>query len=100
MPDLLLIDSMLPMQNGVECLIKLKQQENLFELPVVILSNQHHESYKLQSYRSGAFRFVVKPSKFDNYTAMVKSLFELTYQSKHIALQNFEMNFAEPVTSE
>lgn len=62
--DLLLLDIMLPAQNGLNILKDIKQERRLADLPVILLSNLDQGSVIDRALELGAVRYLVKA----NYT--------------------------------
>lgn len=62
MPDLILLDILLPGIDGFEVLKRIKENPKLQKIPVVILSNLGQESDIEQGRRLGAVTFLVKAS--------------------------------------
>ncbi len=60
MPDIILLDIMLPGMDGFEVLAKLKTDEKLKEIPVIILSNFGQESKVEKGLQLGAVDYLVK----------------------------------------
>lgn len=59
-PDLVLLDLIMPKQNGFEVLKKLKSNSELQHIPVVILSNLSQETDESEAKKLGAIDFIVK----------------------------------------
>lgn len=59
-PDLILLDLILPGVNGFEVLEQLKQEEELSQIPVVVLSNLGQENDIEKAKRLGAEDYMVK----------------------------------------
>lgn len=60
MPELILLDLILPKMNGFEVLKKLKSEEKTKNIPVIILSNLGQESDVKQGKELGAADYLVK----------------------------------------
>jgi CheY-like chemotaxis protein len=60
-PDLILLDIMMPFQNGIQKLEFLKERESSRSIPVILLSSKPREELEELSRSSGAQGFVVKP---------------------------------------
>ena len=74
LPDLLLLDLKMPGMDGFEVLRWIRQQPSLSALRVVVLTSSDHIRDVNQAYQLGANSFMVKPTDFENYVAVSKSL--------------------------
>lgn len=61
MPDLILLDIMLPEMNGYEVCQFLKSQSNTRHIPIIFLSALDSESDKLEAFRAGGVDYITKP---------------------------------------
>ena len=59
-PDLILLDILLPGQNGFECLQRLKEHPQTKEIPVIILSNLGQAEEIRRGLSLGAIDYLVK----------------------------------------
>ena len=59
-PDVLFLDYNIPRKNGLECLIEIKKQTTLKDLPVIMYSTYLHEDVADSLYNQGAYFFVRK----------------------------------------
>jgi two-component system, chemotaxis family, response regulator Rcp1 len=73
-PDLILLDLNLPRKNGREVLAEIKADEELKNIPVVILTTSSAEEDILRSYNLHANCYVVKPVEFTNFVKAVQSI--------------------------
>ncbi len=63
-PDIILLDILLPDINGFEILEKIKADEELKDIPVIIFSNLNHQEDMNRGYKLGADRYMVKSTVF------------------------------------
>ncbi len=75
-PDLILLDLNLPRMNGLQVLARIKEDDNLKMIPVVILTTSDAEADILESYQSQANCFLRKPVQFENFESLVKTINE------------------------
>jgi len=73
-PALLLLDIKMPRMDGLEVLQKLRADERLHRLPVVILSSSREETDLARSWDLGVNAYVVKPVDVDKFFEAVKAL--------------------------
>jgi len=73
-PDLILLDLNLPQMGGGEVLEKIKEDEKLRRIPVVVLTTSQAEQDILRSYNLHANAYVVKPVDLEQFIAVVKSI--------------------------
>ncbi|OEU41202.1 response regulator [Methanosarcina sp. Ant1] len=73
-PDLILLDLNLPKKDGREVLREIKEDNNLKNIPVVVLTTSRAEKDILRSYELHANAYVTKPLDFDQLIKVVKSI--------------------------
>ena len=73
-PAVVLLDLKLPKINGFEVLEKIRADESLKLLPVVVLTSSHEERDLVASYKLGVNAYVVKPVDFHQFVNAVKEL--------------------------
>jgi two-component system phosphate regulon response regulator PhoB len=61
MPDIILLDWMLPRLSGIEVCRRLKQQATTKAIPIIMLSARGEESERIRGLETGADDYVVKP---------------------------------------
>jgi CheY-like chemotaxis protein len=73
-PAVMLLDLKLPKVNGLEVLEKIKSDEQLKTIPVVVLTSSPEEKDRMKSYQLGVNAYVVKPVDFHDFVNAVKEL--------------------------
>lgn len=73
-PDLILLDLNMPKKNGREVLAEVKSDENLKNIPVVVMTSSMAESDILQSYNLHANSYVVKPVNLEKLAEVIESI--------------------------
>lgn len=74
LPDMILLDLNLPRVNGIEVLKRLKADEALRMIPVVMMTTSDEESDRVTAYRNYVNSYVVKPSEHDQFRRLVEDL--------------------------
>jgi chemotaxis family two-component system response regulator Rcp1 len=73
-PDLILLDLNLPRMDGREVLARIKRDENLKTIPIVILTTSEAEADILKSYQLHANAYLKKPLQLDAFQSLVRSI--------------------------
>jgi CheY-like chemotaxis protein len=73
-PDLILLDLNLPKYDGRQVLERIKKDEELSHIPVVVLTTSSAEEDVLRSYRLHANAYVTKPVDLEQFIAAVRQI--------------------------
>ena len=73
-PSVLLLDIKMPRMDGLEVLQRIRSNDQLKHIPVVILSSSREESDLAQSWNLGVNAYVVKPVDINQFFEAVKTL--------------------------
>jgi len=73
-PDLVLLDLNLPRRDGREVLAEIKNDKDLHQIPVVVLTTSAAEEDILRSYQLHANAYVTKPVDFDRFISIVRRI--------------------------
>lgn len=87
LPDLILLDIMLPEEDGMQILRKLRQQEYTKKIPVLMLTAKGTEYDKVMGLEQGADDYVTKPFGMMELVARVKALLRRV-ENLHTVAQN------------
>ncbi len=74
LPNLLIIDWMLPGMSGVDLATRLRQDAHTASLPIIMLTARGEEADKLKSFSSGVDDYIVKPFSPRELIARVRAL--------------------------
>jgi two-component system sensor histidine kinase/response regulator len=85
-PDLILLDIMMPEMNGYEVCERLKDNDNLRDIPVIFISALSDTSDKVKAFEVGGLDYVTKPFQFDEVRARVGA---------HLKLRRLQVEAAE-----
>jgi CheY-like chemotaxis protein len=78
-PDIIFIDINKPVKNGTQALAERNADENLKDIPTVILSTSKNEKEVEETFQAGANLYVPKPNSFSNLIVMLKKIFSLKW---------------------
>lgn len=92
LPNILFLDLNMPRKNGFECLLEIKKNEKLKELPVVIYSTSFDQEAVNILYNNGARYYIRKPAEFSKLKDVIHHALNLVAQtipqpSKEFVLQ-------------
>lgn len=73
LPSLILLDLKLPKIDGHEVLRRIRADERLKYLPVVILTSSRESEDLIQAYRNGATSYIRKPVDFNKFVEAVQN---------------------------
>jgi twitching motility two-component system response regulator PilH len=73
-PDLILMDVVMPGQNGFQLTRAITRDERYADVPVIMCTSKNQETDKVWAQRQGARDYVVKPVKAEELLAKIKAL--------------------------
>ena len=73
-PDLLLLDWMLPKISGIDILKKIRQDEDIYDIPVIMLTAKNMEDDKIQGLNVGADDYITKPFSIKELMARINTV--------------------------
>lgn len=75
-PDLVILDSMMPVISGPQVLKRLKEDEATRAIPVIMLTARKGESDVMGALEGGADDYIVKPFLPDEFVLRIKRVLE------------------------
>lgn len=78
LPDLILLDIMMPQMNGYEVCREIRKEFNHVELPIIMLTAKNHTNDILEAFKSGSNDYITKPIAKDELLARIKTHLELS----------------------
>jgi len=76
LPDLILLDLNMPRKNGRKTLVEIKSEPALQRIPIVIFTSSEEQEDIEFTMKAGAQSFITKPTTFDGWVEVMKSLAE------------------------
>lgn len=77
-PDLLLVDWMMPGENGIEFIRRLRKDEIVADIPIIMLTARVEEMDKVKGLDNGADDYLTKPVAIKELIARINSLLRRT----------------------
>lgn len=85
-PDMIILDIMLPDENGIRMLVKLRQAESTRDIPVKMVTARSSEVEKVKCLDAGADDYVTKPFGVLEFNSRVKALFRRSMKNSNFNL--------------
>jgi CheY-like chemotaxis protein len=74
--DYIFLDLNLPLMDGLSCLEKIRKNENLNDVPIVIYSTSNRPQDMQKAKELGAKDYIQKPSTFDELVKMIQKVLQ------------------------
>jgi CheY-like chemotaxis protein len=78
-PDIIFLDLNMPLMNGQECLVEIRNNEKLKEIPVIIYSTSWSHEHIEDTFKKGANFYFPKPDSLKDLKTMVTKIFSLDW---------------------
>ena len=91
LPDLILLDIMLPDLDGYELCRQLKADERTREIPVVFISARDADMDKVKAFAVGGIDYITKPFQAGEVLARVETHLALRNSQKHLQEKNRQL---------
>ncbi|HEU5148626.1 MAG TPA: ATP-binding protein, partial [Chryseosolibacter sp.] len=85
LPDLIVSDIMMPEMDGLELCRKIRSDERVSHIPVILLTARTAQEQKIEGFESGANDYVTKPFNFEILQSRIKNLL--------VQRETFQKNF-------
>ena len=74
-PDVIFLDINMPIMNGKECLVNIKNHKTYKNIPVVMYSTTM-DQIEIEYYKKLGVKFLIKPSSHQSFTNILRSIFQ------------------------
>ena len=74
LPDLIVSDIMMPDMNGIDFCKKIKSDQRVSHIPVILLTARAAEEQKVEGFQSGADDYITKPFNFEILASRIQNL--------------------------
>lgn len=95
MPSIIFLDINMPGMNGWQCLVKLKSNEKLKDIPVVMYSTSSYQHEIEKAFELGALAFFTKPN---HYSLLKKNMKMVLDALNTNSLENLKQTVLESIT--
>jgi len=75
MPDVVIMDIMMPVMNGHEAMIKIRKSDVYGEVPIIALTAMASAGDREKCLEAGANAFIAKPLEIEKLTSLMADLF-------------------------
>ena len=93
-PDLILLDVLMPDLDGFATCTRLKSQPSTKEIPVIFLTALSETVNKIQGFRLGGVDYITKPSEQEEVLARIQTHLNLQRMRRALAIKNRELQQA------
>ncbi|NLO19151.1 MAG: response regulator [Ignavibacteria bacterium] len=90
-PDLILLDLVMPNIDGFEVCRQLKSQSETTEIPVIFLTSMKNTDNVIKGFELGAVDYIIKPANKQETLARVKTHLDLKRSKETILMQNKQL---------
>ncbi|MEO9965497.1 MAG: response regulator [Reichenbachiella sp.] len=99
--DLIVSDVMMPEMDGFELVEKIKADDRLSQIPIVMLSSRSEISTKLKIFNLGADDYIIKPFYDSELLVRCEKLFQRNHERKlaNVAEQSMEIKSLESISA-
>jgi signal transduction histidine kinase len=88
LPDLILLDMMMPEKDGLQACRELRERTPTQSIPIILLTARADEDTKMAALEVGASDFLPKPFSTTELHVRIKNLVESYQYQRHLARQN------------
>ncbi|HEX6335187.1 MAG TPA: response regulator [Flavisolibacter sp.] len=94
MPDFVFLDLDMPSKTGLECLLEIRHDPKLKNMPVVVFSSTSRPANITTAYDMGADLFLIKPHTYHDLVSAIRGVFSLNWSAPSEIKKQFCVNGA------
>jgi len=98
-PDIIISDVMMPIQNGIDLCNALKYNELTSHIPIILLTAKVGEDNEIEGLKTGADAYITKPFNREKLLLRVKKLIENRQQLQKHFIKDFTITPELPITA-
>lgn len=80
LPDLLLLDIIMPCKNGKDCLLEIRENKKFDNLPIIVYSGLRDLATIEFCFRKGTNMFVYKPHSYAELVEVIEKIFAMNWK--------------------
>jgi signal transduction histidine kinase len=95
LPDLIIMDVMMPGMDGIKTCKEIKSKAEFADIPVIFLTALHNSKDKLKGFEAGGVDYITKPLHNQEVMARIKTHLTLRLQKEALELKALELEKAK-----
>ncbi len=80
LPDVLLLDMIMPLKNGKDCLLEIRQNKKFDNLPIIVYSGLRDFETIEFCFRKGTNMYVYKPHTYSELVEVMEKIFAMNWK--------------------
>lgn len=99
-PDLILLDLMMPVMNGLECCQKLKADPNSRDIPIIFITASLEEKHLIKALELGGNDYVTKPLNKNELRTRIHNQLTISQQIQELRETKLQLKYANKKLAE
>jgi len=91
LPDIILLDILMPDMNGYEVCRRLKENETTKQIPVIFITVRDDKESVIEGFRAGGVDYIIKPFENEEVLLRVKTHLEINRLTQALAAKNRDL---------
>jgi signal transduction histidine kinase/ligand-binding sensor domain-containing protein/DNA-binding response OmpR family regulator len=94
-PDLIVSDVMMPRMNGLDFCKKVKNDERVSHIPVILLTARTSDEQRIEGFQTGADDYITKPFNFEILESRIRNLLMLRQKAQKLFRKTLDVRASE-----